>query len=119
MNGWQLAHISHADLEPILAIERRSFQWPWGRPYFEGKLISHNARNYVVKEAEGQPCEPILAYAFLRMVVDEVHVLKIAVTPARRKQGIASWLMAMLGPERRPGCPVGSPGSSPLQHPGS
>jgi len=93
VNGWQLADISHADLEPILAIERRSFQWPWGRPYFEGKLISHNARNYVVKEAEGQPCEPILAYAFLRMVVDEVHVLKIAVTPARRKQGIASWLM--------------------------
>jgi len=93
VNGWQLAHISHADLEPILAIERRSFQWPWGRPSFEGKLISHNARNYAVKSAEGQPCEPVLAYAFLRLVAAEVHVLKVAVTPARRKQGIASWLM--------------------------
>ncbi len=93
MNGWQLAGINHADLEPILAIERDSFQWPWGRPSFEGGLSSHNARNYAVKSAQGQTCDLILAYAFLRLTVEEVHVLKVAVTPAWRGQGIASWLL--------------------------
>ena len=93
MNGWQLAHINHADLKPILAIEQNSFQWPWGRTSFEGELHSHNACNYAVKSAGSQTGEQIIAYAFWRQIVDEMHVLKVAVTPARRGQGIASWLL--------------------------
>ena len=93
MNGWQLTHINHADLEPIIAIEQNSFQWPWGRLSFEGELDSHTACNYAVKSAGGQTDGQIVAYAFWRLVVDEMHILKVAVTTGLRGQGIASWLL--------------------------
>ena len=93
MNGWQLVHINHADLEAILSIEQNSFQWPWGRLSFEGELRSHDARHYAVKSTESQTAGRVVAYAFWRQIVDEMHVLKVAVTPARRGQGIASWLL--------------------------
>ncbi len=93
MNGWQLTHINHADLEPILAIEQNSFQWPWGRLSFESELDSHTACNYAVKSAGSQTDGQIVAYAFWRLVVTEMHILKVAVTPGLRDQGIASWLL--------------------------
>ena len=93
MNGLQLAAINETDLEPILAIEQHSFQWPWGRISFEGELNSQNTCSYVVKSAQGRTCGQIIAYAFLRRTADELHILKIAVRPAWRGQGIATWLL--------------------------
>ena len=93
MNGWRLAHITHADLEPILAIEQNSFKWPWGRLSFEGELRSNSSCNFVVKSTEGQTDGQVIAYAFWRLVVDEMHILKVAVTPDRRGQGIATRLL--------------------------
>ena len=93
MNGWQLTHIDHADLESILSIEQNSFRWPWGRLSFEGELDCHTACNYAVKSADGRIGPQIIAYAFWRQVVDEMHLLKVAVAPARRGEGIASWLL--------------------------
>lgn len=93
MNGWQLAHINQADLDTILAIEQNSFRWPWGRLSFEGELRNHTGCNYVVKTGEGQIGTQVIAYAFWRLVLDEMHILKVAVTPAWRGQGIASRLL--------------------------
>ena len=94
MNGWRIATINRTiDLEPILAIEQLSFQWPWGRISFEGELSCQNACSYVVKSAKADKEEQIVAYAFLRRVADELHILKIAVTPARRGHGIATWFL--------------------------
>lgn len=81
------------DLEPILAIEQLSFQWPWSRISFEGELSCQNAFNYVVKSAEAGKESQIAAYAFMRRVEDELHIFKIAVTPARRGHGIATWFL--------------------------
>lgn len=93
MNGWQLVSINQADLEPILAIEQNSFQRPWDRLSLEFALRCHNARNYAIKPTEGKSCGPFIAYAFLRLLGDEVHLQKVAVTPAWRGQGVASWLL--------------------------
>ena len=97
MNGWRIATIKRTDLEPILAIEQLSFQWPWGRISFEGELSCQTACNYVVKSAEANEVHlaaQIVAYAFLRRVADELHILKIAVTPALRGHGIATWFLS-------------------------
>jgi ribosomal-protein-alanine N-acetyltransferase len=85
--------INQADLEPILAIEQNSFQRPWDRLSFESALCCDSARNYAVKSTEGEICGPFIAYAFWRMAGDEVHLQKVAVTPAWRKQGVATWLL--------------------------
>ena len=94
MDGCQIVTINRSvDLDPILAIEQLSFQWPWSRRSFEGELSCQNAFSYVVKSAQADKGKQIVAYAFLRRVVDELHVLKIAVTPAQRGRGIASWFL--------------------------
>ena len=94
MNGWQIVTINRrVDLDPILAIEQLSFQWPWSRRSFEGELSCQNAFSYVVKSAQADKGEQVIAYAFLRRMLDELHVLKIAVTPAQRGRGIANWFL--------------------------
>jgi ribosomal-protein-alanine N-acetyltransferase len=94
VNSWQLGSINQADeLEPILAIEQRCFRWPWGRLSFEGELSCQNASNYVVKSSKNGTGEKVVAYAFFRRVADELHLLKIAVTPDYRGRGIATRLL--------------------------
>ena len=56
-------------------------------------MHSRNARNYAVKSTEVKTGGQVIAYAFWHLVVDEVHVLKVAVAPAWRGQGIASRLL--------------------------
>jgi [ribosomal protein S18]-alanine N-acetyltransferase len=90
---WRIETINRTDLEAILAIEQLSFQWPWGRISFEGELSCKNARNYVVKSANADNTSQIVAYAFIHRVADELHILKIAVTPARRGHGVATWFL--------------------------
>jgi ribosomal-protein-alanine N-acetyltransferase len=93
VNSWLLDTISRADeLAPILAIEQRSFRWPWGRLSFEGELTCRNACNLIVKSSENGVGDGVIAYAFLRLAADELHILKIAVAPAWRGKGIATRL---------------------------
>ena len=47
----------------------------------------------MVKSAKADNTSQIVAYAFIRRVADELHILKIAVTPARRGHGIATWFL--------------------------
>ena len=35
----------------------------------------------------------ILAYCVYRVIVDEMHILNVAVAPDRRRRGLARWLM--------------------------
>ena len=94
MSSLQLGTICQADeLEPILAIEQRSFRWPWGRLSFEGELSCQNACNYVVKSGANGTGEQVIAYAFFRRAADELHLLKIAVSPTWRGHGIATRLL--------------------------
>jgi ribosomal-protein-alanine N-acetyltransferase len=94
VSSWQLGTINQADeLEPILAIEQLSFRWPWGRLSFEGELSCKNACNYIAKLHANGAGEQVVAYAFFRLAADELHLLKIAVSPAWRGQGIASRLL--------------------------
>ena len=93
MNRWQLDHIKPADLEPILAIEKNSFKWPWGRLSFEGELRIKSSCNFVAKSTEEPTEGQIIAYAIWRLLADEMHILKVAVIPDRRGQGIATRLL--------------------------
>lgn len=94
MSSWQLGTISQPDeLEPILAIEQRSFRWPWGRLSFEKELSCENACNYIVISDANGTGEQVIAYAFFRRAAAVLKLLKIAVSPARRRHGIATRLL--------------------------
>jgi ribosomal-protein-alanine N-acetyltransferase len=58
-----------------------------------GELSCRNAGNTIVKSCANGADERVVAYAFFRRAAGEIHLLKIAVCPAWRRHGIATWLL--------------------------
>jgi ribosomal-protein-alanine N-acetyltransferase len=93
ISQWQLTSVDPVDITPIMEIERQSFAWPWSRVSFLGELANRHAYSYMVKLSDDTHAERVIAYIFFRQVKEELHILKIAVTPAWRSRGIASGLL--------------------------
>ncbi len=93
MYQWQLAAINPADISPIMEIEQDSFAFPWNPRSFLGELTCKHAYSYIVKSIGGMQAEKIIAYIFFRLIEEELHILKIAVTPHWRGRGVATWLL--------------------------
>lgn len=77
-----------ADLDAIAAIEAASFGAPWTREIFAQELARALAR-VVVAEQGGL----VLGHACTWHVVDEAHLLRIAVLPCARGGGIGRALL--------------------------
>jgi ribosomal-protein-alanine N-acetyltransferase len=91
--------LDESHIDGIIAIEKTSFQQPWQRISFLSELTCRDALDVVVLDPLGRQ---ILAYACLRLTLDEIHLLKIAVAPLWRRRGIASWLLDYcFGPAQR------------------
>lgn len=89
---WELTRAAPADIAPLVALESRCFDWPWGRLSFEGELSAAGADNRV---AWAGTCgeKRIVGYIFFRFVAEEVHIFRIAVDPAWRRRGIGARLV--------------------------
>ncbi len=81
------------DLDAVLTIERSSFSRPWSRAALEGELTAPGGIAFVLAPAPRSAALPVIAYVFLRVLVDEVHVMRIAVDPRWRSMGAATRLM--------------------------
>lgn len=94
-----LTPITEADIDQVLAIERNSFKWPWNRESLLKEFMRKDAYNYAVRynnspqDKHVADAFDIIAYICFRMIADEMHILKMAVTPGWRHQGIALWLL--------------------------
>ena len=93
MSQCQLTSVDSVDIAPIMEIERQSFAWPWKRVSFLGELANRHADSYMVKLIDNMHADMVIAYIFFRQVKEELHILKIAVTPVWRSRGIASSLL--------------------------
>lgn len=82
----RVREMSARDIPRILEIERESFLTPWTEEMFRSQL---RFENYAINLAllEG---ETIVGYAAAWIVCDEIHLLSIAVEPARRRKGLGS-----------------------------
>ena len=88
MVPWQLCRLTSEDIQPVLEIEHLSFPRPWRQQSFVSELTCQQACSLVVRlESQGTENE-IAGYMCLRFILNEMHILKIAVAPARRRQGI-------------------------------
>ena len=96
----QLAPMQPEDIEVILAIEQQSFTMPWTEAMFASELrnepTSHMRVAHIVA-ADG----PIVGYVGYRVVLDEMHVILLAVAPAWRQRGIARQMMSQAMDEAR------------------
>lgn len=78
--------LGEADLPAVLAIERRAYPLPWS----EAQLRQSLTGEHQVWGLHGDGC--LLAYLISMQVVDELHVLNLAVDPALQRRGLASQL---------------------------
>lgn len=80
------------DALAMYELEKESFSHPWRLEEFISDLSSNEAANYLLAEKDGQ----ILAYAGLWSVIDEGHIVSVAVRKGYRKQGLGTLLMRQL-----------------------
>ncbi len=96
---WQVEGLREEYIPQIAAMERACFTDPWSESALRDELLSPLARYFVCTQ-EGE----VLGYIGTRMVLDECQVANVAVSPACRREGVASFLMeAMLDFCRREG----------------
>lgn len=76
------------DIPQVMPIEEASFPAPWTADMMENELFVENS-HYFVAEEEGK----ILGFAGYWQVLDEGHIMNIAVAENSRGKGIGSKLM--------------------------
>ena len=88
-----LRAMTMADLDAVCQIEEQCFSVPWSRESMEKELIGNDQAHYLVAEID----EKVVGYAGFWQVLDEGHIMNIAVAPSMRGQGLGEELMrAML-----------------------
>ncbi len=96
----RLTAITPADLAQILSIENRSFPSPWNHNAFLEELACPTAYGYTARyvrnlsETDSTLTDgDLLGYIWYRIIIDEMHIFKVAVAPEWRRLGVASWIL--------------------------
>jgi [ribosomal protein S18]-alanine N-acetyltransferase len=76
------------DLPEVHAIEAASFKTPWSETLFRNEIFKDIAVSRVAK-VNGT----VVAYLCANIIVDEGHILTLAVHPAYRGKGVASCII--------------------------
>lgn len=84
----EIVPATRADVPGVHRIEEESFPAPWRREFFAAELLA-DRRFCLVAKRNGV----VIGYVFAMWLLDEMHINKIAVTAAERRQGIADDLM--------------------------
>ena len=93
MPDWHLEAITPQDLCKILTIDHSAFNRPWHRKSFLEELACDNAYSYAVRTQLADQGMEIIAYVFLRILLTEMHILRIAVAQEFQDRGVATWLL--------------------------
>jgi [ribosomal protein S18]-alanine N-acetyltransferase len=80
------------DLDAIERIEQESYPTPWSRSMFAAELAKPSSISLGAYLGSGD----LVGYLIISRYVDAWHVMNVAVTPARRREGIASALLERL-----------------------
>lgn len=93
-----------ADLDAVLAIEQQSFTMPWTDAMFRSEL-RNTPSSYLLVARAGDDQPVVAGYLVYRVVLDEMHIVLIAVAPAWRQRGIARQMLQQAMEEaREKGC---------------
>ena len=80
-----------SDIDDILAIENQSFQSPWPLEHFQNELLQPHS--FILLARLPEIAEKTVGYIIYWFIVDELHILNLAVSPLFRGQGIAHGLI--------------------------
>lgn len=94
MSAWIISPMTPDDIDAVMAIERQLFPRPWLRISYEKELFCDSGRMLVVRPRHyDKKSSSVIAYAGYRLILEEMHLLKIGVAPQWQRLGIASWLL--------------------------
>jgi ribosomal-protein-alanine N-acetyltransferase len=83
--------MTEGDLDAVVALERRSFPYPWSREAFQHELSRNaHARSFVVRHER----QPVVAYACVWFLADQLMINTVAVAQEHRAKGLGRWLLA-------------------------
>jgi len=86
-DGARMRAMTSADLPAVLAIENASQPTPWSEGNFRDCL--RGAYRCRVAAVDGEP----VGFMILSSVLDERHLLNVAVASARQRRGLALWML--------------------------
>jgi ribosomal-protein-alanine N-acetyltransferase len=90
---WDLARLNYepmreSDIEDVLAVEVRVYPYPWSRANFLDSLAS-GYQAWVLRDQAMR----LLGYFLIMQVVDEAHLLNVAVAEEWQGQGLGRFLL--------------------------
>ena len=88
LSGIVFEKMKAEDLPEVLAIETASFKTPWTEPLFYNEISKNIALSRVAKINN-----KIAGYLCANLIIDEGHILNLAVHPEYRGQGVASFMI--------------------------
>ncbi len=91
--GCTLRAMTEADLAEVVAIEDALQPTPWSAQVFRDCFNSHYDCRVVQRDSA------VIGFVVLSSVLDEVHLLNIAVAPAMQRRGIAWAVLKEVIPE--------------------
>ena len=91
MNEIRTRRLVYSDLPAVLSIERRSFETPWSLAMFVLELSKPSGICLAAASDEG-----LIGYLVCSRYADVWHLMNVAVTPSRRREGIATQLLREL-----------------------
>ena len=84
-----ISAMTEDDIETVAAMEQASFLNPWSKSAFLKELSHTYSYNFVLKHKDVIENFQVVAYLCLHKIIDEIHILKIAVKKEKRRKGIA------------------------------
>ncbi len=88
--SFNIRNAESEDLDSILEIESLSYEHPWSRSLIQGSLDNPKAFNFV---AFDRPDRKVQGFILDLLLMDELHILNIAVNPLYRRCGAGSSLL--------------------------
>ncbi|MCC6382095.1 MAG: ribosomal protein S18-alanine N-acetyltransferase [Dehalococcoidia bacterium] len=88
--------MAERDLGAVAVVERASFANGWPATAFAHELANNGLARYVVLERTDELPPQIIGFAGLWLMVDEAHVVTVAVAPAERGKGYGRLLVHAL-----------------------
>jgi ribosomal-protein-alanine N-acetyltransferase len=93
--AWVIREGTHADLPTLFALEQLCFDDPWSLAMLESDFV-HRCSRYRLLEYRDplSPSTPrMVGFCLYWQVVDECHLMQIAVHPDEQRQGLGRKLM--------------------------
>jgi ribosomal-protein-alanine N-acetyltransferase len=86
-----LEPMQESDLEAVLLIEHQSFSMPWSQALFRSDL--RNPKSHLLVARPEEDPKAIAGYIGYRIMVDEMHIVIVAVDPVWRRQRVAMQML--------------------------